>query len=76
MEMFRKKKKMGGPDFCQVFDDQLNTELEDAFANFQKHNESKNIFSAARTPAVLFALITICYMLSGKSTNAVFWYIT
>jgi atlastin len=29
------------------------------------HNESKNIFKAARTPAVFFATAVIFYILSG-----------
>lgn len=29
------------------------------------HNESKNIFKAARTPAVFFALAVMCYIGSG-----------
>jgi len=29
------------------------------------HNESKNIFKAARTPAVFFAAAVIFYILSG-----------
>ncbi|XP_014671297.1 PREDICTED: atlastin-2-like [Priapulus caudatus] len=62
---FQHKKKMGGTEFCHVYEERLINELEEAFANLQRHNESKNIFSAARTPAVLFALITICYTLSG-----------
>lgn len=32
---------------------------------FKSHNESKNIFKAARTPAVFFALAVICYVASG-----------
>lgn len=32
---------------------------------FKSHNESKNIFKAARTPAVFFALAVICYITSG-----------
>jgi atlastin len=29
------------------------------------HNESKNVFKAARTPAVFFVTAVICYVLSG-----------
>lgn len=32
---------------------------------FKSHNESKNIFKAARTPAVFFALAVIFYIASG-----------
>merc|ERR1739838_862260 len=30
-----------------------------------KHNQSKNVFSAFRTPAVLFVLVCFLYVLSG-----------
>lgn len=40
-------------------------DLEDTFTQFKSHNESKNIFKAARTPAVFFALAVICYIASG-----------
>lgn len=35
------------------------------FVQFKLHNESKNIFKAARTPAVLFSLAVIFYLASG-----------
>lgn len=35
------------------------------FEQFRAHNESKNIFKAAKTPAVFFALAVIFYILSG-----------
>lgn len=56
---------MGGPEFSQKYEEQLRGEVADQFENFQKHNESKNIFSAARTPAVLFTVMIVCYMISG-----------
>jgi len=40
-------------------------ELEDLYGQFKMHNESKNIFKAARTPAVFFAAAVIFYILSG-----------
>ena len=40
-------------------------ELEDLYTQFRTHNESKNIFKAARTPAVFFATAVIFYILSG-----------
>lgn len=39
--------------------------MEETFTQFTAHNESKNIFKAARTPAVFFALAVIFYVLSG-----------
>lgn len=35
------------------------------FSQFVAHNESKNIFKAARTPAVIVALIILFYIFSG-----------
>lgn len=35
------------------------------FQQFKAHNESKNIFKAAKTPAVFFAIAVIFYILSG-----------
>ncbi|KAF2897750.1 hypothetical protein ILUMI_08413 [Ignelater luminosus] len=40
-------------------------DLDETFNQFMSHNESKNIFKAARTPAVFFALAVMCYVASG-----------
>lgn len=39
--------------------------MEELYTQFRMHNESKNIFKAARTPAVFFALAVAFYILSG-----------
>uniref|UniRef100_A0A3P9NUE9 Atlastin GTPase 2 n=1 Tax=Poecilia reticulata TaxID=8081 RepID=A0A3P9NUE9_POERE len=62
---FRSVKKMGGEEFCQRYQDQLELELKEAYTNFSKHNEGKNIFYAARTPATLFVVMFFTYVLSG-----------
>ncbi|XP_054885641.1 atlastin-2 isoform X2 [Poeciliopsis prolifica] len=62
---FRSVKKMGGEEFCQRYQDRLESELKEAFTNFCKHNEGKNIFYAARTPATLFVVMFFTYVLSG-----------
>ncbi|KAK7139834.1 hypothetical protein R3I94_012467 [Phoxinus phoxinus] len=64
VEKFCAVKKMGGAEFCQRYQQQLETELDEACTNFVKHNESKNIFYAARTPATLFAVMFVTYMVS------------
>lgn len=56
---------MGGEEFSQKYLEQLQTDLEEQFGNFRAHNESKNIFKAARTPAVFFAIAMVLYILSG-----------
>ncbi|XP_062244286.1 atlastin-2-like isoform X1 [Platichthys flesus] len=61
---FRSVKKMGGEEFCRRYQEQLEAELDEAYANFNKHNDGKNIFFAARTPATLFAVIFLMYVVS------------
>jgi atlastin len=65
MALFHSTKKMGGAEFSQPFADRLHDELMGLYGNFQKHNESKNILAAARTPAVLFIVMVVCYVLAG-----------
>uniref|UniRef100_A0AAR2IY28 GB1/RHD3-type G domain-containing protein n=1 Tax=Pygocentrus nattereri TaxID=42514 RepID=A0AAR2IY28_PYGNA len=62
---FASIKKMGGQDFCNHYQAQLESELNELWESFSKHNESKNVFSAFRTPAVLFVLVCLLYVLSG-----------
>lgn len=56
---------MGGEEFSQRYLEQLQTDIDEQFNNFKSHNESKNIFKAARTPAVFFAIAMALYILSG-----------
>lgn len=56
---------MGGDEFCQRYQNQLELELDESFINFSKHNDGKNIFYAARTPATLFAVMFVTYVVSG-----------
>lgn len=56
---------MGGEEFCQIYLNQLETDLEEQFTSFKAQNESKNIFKAARTPAVLLTVAICFYILSG-----------
>uniref|UniRef100_A0A8D0CE90 Atlastin GTPase 2 n=1 Tax=Scleropages formosus TaxID=113540 RepID=A0A8D0CE90_SCLFO len=65
IKQFRAVKKMGGEEFCRRYQEQLESELDEAYANFIKHNDSKNIFYAARTPATLFAVMFAMYIISG-----------
>ena len=61
---FRAIKKMGGLEFSQRYQEQLEAALDELFANFIKHNDSKNIFYAARTPATLFAVMFVTYIIA------------
>uniref|UniRef100_A0A1A9ZZN1 GB1/RHD3-type G domain-containing protein n=1 Tax=Glossina pallidipes TaxID=7398 RepID=A0A1A9ZZN1_GLOPL len=62
---FLAKRKMGGEEFTERFRQQLDEDIETMFESYRAHNESKNIFKAARTPAVFFAVAVIFYILSG-----------
>lgn len=65
VRFFRSVKKMGGEEFCQRYQNQLEAELDEAYTNFSKHNDGKNIFYAARTPATLFVVMFVAYVVSG-----------
>lgn len=65
IETFKNTRKMGGSDFSATYEEKLAIEIDDSFVNFARHNESKNIFKAFRTPAVLFVLIAVTYLVSG-----------
>lgn len=65
LHAFHSKRKMGGDEFSQSYCDQLTRDLEEQFQQFKAHNESKNIFKAARTPSVFFAIAIFFYVLSG-----------
>ncbi|KAK5647670.1 hypothetical protein RI129_002562 [Pyrocoelia pectoralis] len=67
LHQFHSKRKMGGEEFSEKYREQLEKDLDETFNQFKSHNESKNIFKAARTPAVFFALAIICYVASGVS---------
>lgn len=40
-------------------------ELDESYMQYVSHNEGKNVFKAARTPAVFFACAVVFYILSG-----------
>ena len=65
MQLFHSTRKMGGSEFSQTYADKLEEEAQGMYANFIKHNDSKNIFAAARTPAVLFVIMVACYLVAG-----------
>uniref|UniRef100_A0A8C5R661 Atlastin GTPase 3 n=1 Tax=Leptobrachium leishanense TaxID=445787 RepID=A0A8C5R661_9ANUR len=65
LAQFDRAKKMGGVEFSKQYREELLKDINDVYESFCKHNESKNIFTAFRTPAVLFALVAALYMASG-----------
>ncbi|XP_062855869.1 atlastin-3 [Trichomycterus rosablanca] len=64
---FNSIKKMGGKNFCERYRAQLEIALNELWESYSKHNESKNLFSAFRTPAVLFVVVCLLYVLSAVS---------
>ncbi|XP_053553626.1 atlastin-1 [Bombina bombina] len=65
VKLFRGVKKMGGEEFSRRYLQQLETEIDELYIQYIKHNDSKNIFHAARTPATLFVVIFITYVLAA-----------
>lgn len=65
LAVFRGVKKMGGEEFSRRYLLQLQAEIDELFVQYIKHNDSKNIFHAARTPATLFVVIFIMYVAAG-----------
>ncbi|XP_077477980.1 atlastin-1 isoform X4 [Stigmatopora argus] len=65
LSLFRGVKKMGGEEFSRRYLQQLASEVDQVFVQYIKHNDSKNIFHAARTPATLFVVIFVMYVAAG-----------
>uniref|UniRef100_A0A669PYL6 Atlastin GTPase 1 n=1 Tax=Phasianus colchicus TaxID=9054 RepID=A0A669PYL6_PHACC len=65
VRLFRGVKKMGGEEFSRRYLQQLENEIDELYIQYIKHNDSKNIFHAARTPATLFVVIFITYVIAG-----------
>ncbi|KAM6134149.1 LOW QUALITY PROTEIN: atlastin-1 [Phoenicopterus ruber ruber] len=63
VKLFRGVKKMGG-EFSRRYLQQLENEIDELYIQYIKHNDSKNIFHAA-TPATLFVVIFITYVIAG-----------
>ncbi|XP_055329593.1 atlastin-2-like [Paramacrobiotus metropolitanus] len=65
VQRFKDIPKMGGDEFSASYLKKLEDELFAAYGSFMKHNESKNFFSSFRTPATLFVVIVVLYVISG-----------
>ncbi|XP_013390421.1 atlastin-2 [Lingula anatina] len=65
VELFCSAKKMGGDSFSSAYQEKLEEEILEAYENFVKANESKNIFKHARTPATFGVVLVAAYFLSG-----------
>ncbi|PVD26453.1 hypothetical protein C0Q70_14130 [Pomacea canaliculata] len=65
INLFHSTRKMGGPEFSRHYEEQLQAEIATLYENYQKHNNGKNLFSAARTPAVLFTMTVAFYVMAS-----------
>ncbi|XP_072929623.1 atlastin-like isoform X2 [Epargyreus clarus] len=65
MHAFHSKRKMGGDDLANTYGDKLLKELEETYEQLRAHNESKNFFKLAGTPAVLLAAALLGYLLGA-----------
>ncbi|XP_050427131.1 atlastin-like isoform X2 [Adelges cooleyi] len=64
LEEFETKRKMGGEEISELYKTKLETDIDEEYEQLKCHNKSKNIFTAARTPAIYFASTVVCYFLS------------
>ncbi|CAG0922115.1 unnamed protein product, partial [Notodromas monacha] len=65
LDVFSNTPKMGGEEYSEIYQQKLEQELEDLYVKYKAQNESKNIFKAAKTPAVLFTVLLVMYLTSG-----------
>lgn len=65
LSQFSGIRKMGGEEFSSSYREKLELDIDEEYDKFKAHNESKNIFKAARTPAVFFAIAVVFYIISG-----------
>jgi atlastin len=65
VKKFVQARKMGGDTLSERYHKELETEIDELYVNFVKHNESKNIFAFSRTATSLIAVMVISYILSG-----------
>jgi len=65
VELFKATRKMGGETVSKEYEEQLGANLDELFDTYSKINASKNVFNAARTPAVYICIMVVAYMLSG-----------
>ncbi|XP_049878161.1 atlastin-like [Pectinophora gossypiella] len=64
LHAFHSKRKMGGEEVAAGYRDQLVKELEEVFEQLRAHNEGKNLFRIAGTPAVFLLMALLGYLLS------------
>lgn len=62
---FKSTRKMGSETLSNRYLDELNKEVDELFASYVKHNDSKNIFAFSRTATSLIAVMILTYLSSG-----------
>ncbi|XP_073950070.1 atlastin-like [Choristoneura fumiferana] len=65
LHAFHSKRKMGGDELSSSYETQLIKELEEQYQQLAAHNEGKNIFRLAGTPAVFAALALLGWLLAA-----------
>merc|ERR1719414_503797 len=63
LEVFDKKRKMGGESLSSKFRKQLDNEMSDSLEKYKLNNESKNVFKTTRSPFTLVIMLACCYIL-------------
>ena len=66
-DLFQSRRKMGGEEFSERYQESLLRDVQEQYVQYQGHNDSKNVFKAARTPSVLLSVSLVFYILSGVS---------
>jgi len=62
---FNSARKMGGVEFSEAYAYRLTIAVECLYDNYVKHNAGKNVFKGIQTPATLFVIVVISYVISG-----------
>jgi hypothetical protein len=62
---FKTTRKMGSESMSTRYLEELSSEVDELYASYVKHNDSKNIFAFSRTATSLIAVMTLTYLMSG-----------
>lgn len=62
---FSLTRKWGNEAFSAPYLVELEQFVDEQYDNLREHNESKNVFKAARTPTVFIGIAIVMYILSG-----------
>lgn len=65
VDLFQSIRKMGGKEKSQKFLLQLEQQLDESFANYERHNAAKNFYASFQTPVTLIAVIVVLYLLKS-----------